>query len=542
MTINVPLLIEQIKSKLETQNYLISRETKQRIKRIQTICNEKYWNAPYFGNAALNRKILLDAEISELLTKETLLAIYKLNAYNHTSIRLHRSSFETTIGNAIEYGFREGLDVIRLMPNNDYNYSPEANRLQQECFQRVTLKNILSLQAAALQLGIDTFDPSLQLSNNSSTNSYVDIQHAVIENRDAEPDDAIMLRVDKICKKIAGIKQSKKATIQLLIAPKLTSQIVLNQATMGLQHALRLLNIEFMSNHVSAKIEVYHSYDSFLAKFVINPSVVLAGPVSHFFYDRLHFEACLVSDQEFEFIDGNEKITVTLGKILVDLITMTEGNERAKDIRECNPMNLDIVATESTVMASSITKEQFSIRIKRVERDLDERFNSCLNDDALTAIVQLEEIIKSINPESTDILRSWETIALLKDYAVENQFTNDSRRLKKINAIVDIIQTTIHTYDQFAQNSAEGHKGTLVNPRPIMNKINEHRHVLMSARTIWPYVADLLATLSLVLLPLQTYRFAKDGMIGFFAHRAKTGLIADNAISCLEKAANARIR
>lgn len=48
------------------------KSARENIKKIREICNTKYSNKGFFGHAALNRKMLLDKEIADLLTKDSI--------------------------------------------------------------------------------------------------------------------------------------------------------------------------------------------------------------------------------------------------------------------------------------------------------------------------------------------------------------------------------------------------------------------------------------------------------------------------------------
>ncbi|KTC79530.1 hypothetical protein Lche_1550 [Legionella cherrii] len=77
MTVALSLLIKEMRKKfpLKHRKLNISSEASENIKKIQSICNKDYFNQSFYGSAALNRKILLDKRIANLLTPETILAI-----------------------------------------------------------------------------------------------------------------------------------------------------------------------------------------------------------------------------------------------------------------------------------------------------------------------------------------------------------------------------------------------------------------------------------------------------------------------------------
>ena len=112
----------------------LTSEIKTSLENIQSICNSKYFNQRYYGHAALNRKMLLDAEIAALLTPEVLTYIFTNQPTDLTKINRNSTPGGIILQNAIYHGFKDGLHIIHRMPNNDKEYGPQAYERQKSNF------------------------------------------------------------------------------------------------------------------------------------------------------------------------------------------------------------------------------------------------------------------------------------------------------------------------------------------------------------------------------------------------------------------------
>ncbi|WP_392537223.1 hypothetical protein [Legionella sp. 227] len=171
MTVAISLLLKEMRKKFPFINreLHISSEVKENIKKIQSICNKDYFNQSFYGSAALNRKILLDKRIADLLTPETILAILSLHtATTHldkkSKIAIWRnSSGYISLAAALFYGFNEGLETIELMPNNESQYSSKEYQEQKKKFKENTSRIIENIKKAAELLEISPQAEELQL-------------------------------------------------------------------------------------------------------------------------------------------------------------------------------------------------------------------------------------------------------------------------------------------------------------------------------------------------------------------------------------------
>src|SRR5580692_10307029 len=114
----IALIIKEIRLRISS-NYLketLSPEVIKNIQKIKEICNTDYYDQSFYGAASLNRKILLDRRIANLLTPETILAIFAIHSTTYkldkkSSISIWRnSSGYTSLASVLFYGFNEGLE------------------------------------------------------------------------------------------------------------------------------------------------------------------------------------------------------------------------------------------------------------------------------------------------------------------------------------------------------------------------------------------------------------------------------------------------
>lgn len=301
------------------------------IKAIQAKANCEYFDQLFYGNAALNRKMLLDEDIAQLLTPETLLAIFVMNFENHLDKRLslqRNGHYKTTIAKAIYFGFIDGTDVIKLMPNNDFDYGLCAYEKQKKDFEINTKLIINNLFKLISILKIDIAYPS------AAPNEYANL----IE------------MYNSVVKQIELIKKLNKNDL-LLQKIGYTPNEIREQALAG----FHLLCSELRINQADA----IWTIDSFAEILLSSDKLLLQGKISHLFYDRLHFEACIEQDTEI-------KIGKTIYFLKDIFFAMVKQIERS---------------------GSMIAKEQFQVRLKIILNDLNSRFNS----------IQSEEMIESKN-------------------------------------------------------------------------------------------------------------------------------------------------
>ncbi len=160
----MPLTQEKIKEILakisEFKAEPATEEITQKIAKIKNICDTHYWDKRFSGNAALNRKILLDSEIADLLTPDVIRFLFTNKPTENEELKRSLLSKENvSIKDAVSYGLDQELFVLEHHPNNDmitnlldYKQKPAEKRAkkQKEDFNNKTLRIVKNIQIASL--------------------------------------------------------------------------------------------------------------------------------------------------------------------------------------------------------------------------------------------------------------------------------------------------------------------------------------------------------------------------------------------------------
>ena len=336
MSIAVSLLLKEMRKKfpLKEGTLAISNETRKRIKKIQSICNKDYFNQSFYGSAALNRQIILDKRIADLLTPETILAILALhtetkNLNKKSPIAIWRnSSSYLSLAAVLFYSFNEGLETIEFMPNNESQYGNKQYQEQKRKFRENTNKIIEHIKKAATLLEITPEAKEFQ-QKTKRKKSLIEL-FQTIENT------------------IDEIKNNHQENA-LLHVPTYTPDDIREQSIHGFTTICHLLDINYT---IAAKntliIDNAISLDELIKQFLSSEETLLNGKVIHLFYDRVHLEAC---------IEQHTKIII-------------QNNEYyLKDIlREM------VAQCETAFSTCNTAKEQFEIRLKLCNTHLKTQF------------------------------------------------------------------------------------------------------------------------------------------------------------------------
>ncbi|WP_131782154.1 hypothetical protein [Legionella gresilensis] len=313
-------------------DFTITAQAKLNIKKIQKICNDKYFDQHFYGSAALNRMILLDKKIAELLTPETILALLAMHA---KTTKLDHDSpigvFRNTTGYlslaaVLFYGFSEGLEIIKLLPNNEPNYGIHPYQEQKKKFTENTTKIINNIEQAAAHLNITTNSKKTLLEEGQVSLSQL---------------------FNSITDTIICLKKAYKSE-ELLFVPKYTPQAIREQALLGFQAICSSLNIPYTvkpPHNISLHTT---TLEDFIKNFLTTEKTLLDGEVIHLFYDRAHLEACIEQDTKIIFKDK----AYSLKDILKEMV----------------------VFCEKSPLASQTAREQFKVRLKSCETHLKREF------------------------------------------------------------------------------------------------------------------------------------------------------------------------
>lgn len=330
---DIPKVLTAIKNKLLAMNTLtITPDLIHRIKELREYCNKKYYQQSFYGNAALNRKMLLDKEIAGMLAPRVLLAIFNLQQKNPSDplLLIKRDSTGTiNIADAIFYGFDNGMEVIRFMPNNEPRFTLDLYVQQQQNYLDNTEVIAVYILKAAELLGIDLLSKKFLIK--------LQDRHKPLSQRFAE-----------VCSAINKIAEAKKSN-ELLSVPGYSPSSIRNQCISGFAALCSSLRypLEQLSND-QLKITKVNSLVEFVAAFLASNDTILNGSVGHLFYDRAHFEACL-----------EQNTTIYIGK---------QGYKFFEILGE-------MVKQAEVLAKPSVAYEQMNIRLRCVEQDLKIRFS-----------------------------------------------------------------------------------------------------------------------------------------------------------------------
>ncbi|WP_185967350.1 ADP-ribosyltransferase [Legionella israelensis] len=282
---------------------------RENIVKIKEICNERYQDQAFYGNASLNRKILLDEDIANLLTPQTIALIFAehqqlkkqkklkdLKAEDRLALLREGKEKDTyiSLADAIFYGFSDGLDVIKYMPNNDPRYGRKEYEAQKLAFDKNTNKMIGNIVRASVFFDIQPHEKKYQL----KTSSIVQIP--------------LKERFELILKVIDNIK-AKKLSEKLLFVPGFTSESIRSQCIAGMR---RFCNLKQEGKNIIVTDEDVKKLKDLARKFV-SESILLNGSVSHLFYDRVHLEAALEQNTKI-IINENAYTLADLFREIID--------------------------------------------------------------------------------------------------------------------------------------------------------------------------------------------------------------------------------
>lgn len=330
---DISQILKDIQTKLAA-NIGISWDTvaaNRRIKDIKRVCNTKYPNSRKYGNAALNRKMLLDSQIADLLDPDTLLTLF-----DHQIVYILRNSVGyTTLADAILFGFQDGVDTIKLMPNNDDDYGRAGYIKQKNDYRDHTTKIIANICKAAAKIGIDVNDARY------------------LHKQSEEKEPSLNARFDNILEEIKQVKE-RHGSEELVFVPGTGLDKMREECQDGFYWLLRLAKIPVDANKSHGswsqfKISEPNTLEKLVSQLLVKEDLLLDGIVSHLFYDRAHLEAFIdlnapieIGEKEFHFVD-----------ILREMIKQCEN-----------------------LPESSIAREQFNLRLKLVESHLQTKFHS----------------------------------------------------------------------------------------------------------------------------------------------------------------------
>ncbi|NDH09433.1 MAG: hypothetical protein EBY16_07465, partial [Gammaproteobacteria bacterium] len=338
------------------------------LEKIQAICNQKYSNQSFYGNAALNRLMLLDEEIARHLTPEVLSFIFT----NKETAKIFRnSSGQINLWGAIYHGFKDGLHLIHYMPNNEQDYNPVAYQQQQHKFTSNTLQIVKNMLLAAKVEGItEVWDIKPEQKRNPSE---------------------LIAQYDKIIDTVNCLKENRRSD-ELLQVPGYSPDQMRSQVQRGFQ---RLCGMKGIKNPNEGTL------DAFCEAFLHNEAAMLDGWVIHLFYDRAHIEAALEQGTTYQFQDNTYNFQDIFRAMIAKIARNPDNYPACAKEQFCLRFGLvesDLkVRFAAAYKTSSSSKELMSTRIDPIT-------NSCSNGLAYYATFQdsLEQLKKSLSDTECD--------------------------------------------------------------------------------------------------------------------------------------------
>jgi ankyrin repeat protein len=301
------------------------------IARIVAICNAKYSNQSFYGNAALNRLMLLDDEIAPLLSADVL--HYLFSQEPTAKEKIYRNSTGLiNLRDAIFFGFSDGLAIIEYLPNNEKEYSPEHYRLQKEKYKKNVLRIVENIQVVAQH---QHQEPALDVT--------ILLQPLFT---------SMLQLIDRI------VELDGEAT--LLHVPGYSSKQIKDQVKGGFLAASKILGKDNLQ-------EV--TLDDWIQSFLTDEKALLHGDVIHLFYDRAHLLCALTQKTEIRFKDG-----VFLYRDLFQAM-------------------LKKLAENTDVPQYQVAREQLTLRMSLVSSDLETRPQLAIFRDAAKSVMLTDETI-----------------------------------------------------------------------------------------------------------------------------------------------------
>lgn len=304
-------MLEALKKQPQTSP---STQIIENLREIKEICDRDYSNQSFYGNAALNRQMLLNKRIADLLTPEVLAYLFTNEPNPQTRIN-RNSGGPIALRDAIYYGFKDGLQVLRMMPNNEHNYGPKSYEEQKKKFADNTMRIVENIGKSAKgkkQDSVQEFSPA-----------------------------QLIKQYEQIVATTNLVKAANKSP-QLLQVPGYTPDQMRSQVVRGFKALCQIIKTDKLDSL---------TLDDFCEKFLQSPEAMLDGTVIHLFYDRAHIEAALEQGTKFNF-KGQECTFQDIFKVMVSKVAT-------------NPDNYPPCA-----------KEQFCLRMSLVESDIKKRFHA----------------------------------------------------------------------------------------------------------------------------------------------------------------------
>ena len=315
-------LVDALSILIENKNDLSpTPEQKERIGDLIKHCNKNYSNQGAYGNDALNRLVLLDPIVADIISDLDILnIILKSPKEQFCVIRTPRNKPEILLDfkDVLLHGFKHSLEVLKYHPNNERDYGLKGYEEQQSKFEKNTVRIIRAIGTL--------------VGENSTDLTFV--EDSVV---------SIKMLFREVCDDIDFLAVSDDLKKQLLAVPGYTYDQIMTQTNMGFLSLIVRLGYQ-MSSELTQK-----TLTEFCEQVLNQQEVFLDGSISHLLYDRLHLTAALVNEKAYSFSDTPK---ISLSGIFSKLVEMIDAN----------PAKYAVV------------KKQFEMRLNLVYQKLHEKF------------------------------------------------------------------------------------------------------------------------------------------------------------------------
>lgn len=342
----LPELLRQIILSVPVQ---LDEDSERILIEIKTHADFHYHDQLFYGNAALNRKMLLDPYIAERLTPQVILCILT-NDLNE-KFQLRRDEHFISLADVLVFGLSQGLNVLKHMPNNEKQYNFASYLAQKDHYQHNTLKILNNIKLAWQT------QQSLAVDKEQWLNAIAEQETLAI--------DPLCDRLDTVAQQISKLKAEGHSNA-LLYVPNYKAEDIRSQVPSGFLSLCQCIGINDLVEPIVINQE---SLEHFCERCLTHPEALLNGDVIHLFYDRVHLEAALEQDTLIEFSDGKK----TYYDILKQMVILLDTNPQ---------------------QYPSFVREQFCVRLLLVHQHLQ-------SEHFLTALIP-EPVFQNARPPTQE--------------------------------------------------------------------------------------------------------------------------------------------
>ncbi len=279
--------------------------SKSNIQAMTSICNQHYGNRRLHGNAALNRMIVLDGRIADLLTAPVIHYLFSQAVYKKV---LTRDGVNYSLQDVIYHAFDNGLPAIQYTLNNqlDDNMSPNIAELEYQKLKYKFHNNTLRIVR------------NIYMVSDQYSEEHV---HQLINKLTA-------FDINDLTKSLPITLHNAHTIIQgcdtdeLIQVSGFSAKQIIAQTHQGFELLCKLIDIPIQEQLISDKKKLVVSgiedLNKLCQRVLTHKCVAFLNPsVNHLLFDRVHIEAALVSKLEI-IIKDNTYSLIEFFSILIN--------------------------------------------------------------------------------------------------------------------------------------------------------------------------------------------------------------------------------